>query len=195
MDVLRRDLVQHYRWLREGGYNDSHSGNASVRTREEIIITPTGAWAERLRVEELVHWSLDDEPPPRASMDARLHQAVYAALPDARAILHSHCPHLVALTLDGDPFVPQDFEGMHYFGPQVPVVEVDPAHYFEQSPAKTAEALRSAPAAVVRGHGVYVWGTHLEQAYQRTTAVELSARIAWLARSNPGRAPRGLRGG
>lgn len=181
MEWLRRELVQHYRWLREGGYNDSHSGNASVRTRDSILITPTGAWAERLRPEALVQWPLTAEPPAAASMDARLHQAVYAALPQAGAILHSHCPHLVALTLGGHPFVPRDFEGLHYFGPQVPVVEVDPAHYFEQSPARTAEALRSAPAAVVRGHGVYVWGAGLEQAFQRTTAVELSAKIAWLA--------------
>ena len=45
--ALRDDLVQYYRWLREYGYNDSHSGNASVREGDHIWVTPDLAPSSR----------------------------------------------------------------------------------------------------------------------------------------------------
>ena len=52
MTVLKQELVQHYGWLRKYGYNDSHSGNASVRDDSTIWVTPTGACADTLHADE-----------------------------------------------------------------------------------------------------------------------------------------------
>jgi L-fuculose-phosphate aldolase len=179
--AARDDLVQYYRWLRERGYNDSHSGNASVRENDFFWVTPTGAFAELLKPHDLIACPLHGDVPAGASLDTALHRAVYAACPGARAVLHSHGAYTVAITLGGEDFVPPDFEGRHYFG-RVPVLDVPYAEYWTQAPARVAQALASSPVAVVRGHGVYARGETLELAYKWTCSLELSAKTAVIAR-------------
>lgn len=178
----RRRLVRYYRWLRRYGLNDSHSGNASLRLGDRVLITPTGACADTLKPRQLIAGPLEGERPPGASRDWALHQAIYLRHPRAGAILHSHCPHAVALTLTGSDFVPVDLEGALYF-PRVPAVDVDVARYVECAPGPLAQALDSHGIALLRAHGVYAMGETLDQAYQLTCSLEQSATIAWLART------------
>ena len=177
---LSTQLVQYYRWLRQYGLNDSHSGNASVREGDTIWITPTGACADTLEIADLIPCRLGQPPPPQASLDAPLHLSVYKNNAQARAVLHSHCPHLVALTLTGADFVPIDFEGQYYFS-TIPVLTIDYEHYIAQSPQLVAELLVDHRAAVVRGHGLYVQAKTLNLAYKWTCSLELSAKTAFLA--------------
>lgn len=191
MTDLRAELVRHYRLLREHGLNDSHSGNASVRDGDQVWVTPTGACADSLAPADLVRCDLGAAPaaaiPAGASLDAPLHLAVYRRNPAARAVLHSHGPHAIALTLGGDDLVPVDFEGGYYF-PRVPVLAARAsgagaaADYVAQSPALVAEALAAHKCCIWRGHGVYAWGEDLDRAYKWSSSVEAAARIAWLAR-------------
>jgi L-fuculose-phosphate aldolase len=174
------DLVRHYRWLRRCGINDSHSGNLSVRRGPQAWITPTGACADTLRTDQLVSGRLEEAPPAGASLDAALHWAVYQQVSSAGAVMHSHGPYTVAVTLDGTDFVPADFEGQLYF-PRVPVLTIDHARYLSDSPGQVAAALRDHPIAVVRGHGVYARGDTLALAYKWTCSLEHSAKTAWLA--------------
>ncbi len=180
MDI-RQELVQVYRWLRQYGLNDSHSGNASVRVEDEFWITPTGACADTLGVDDLVRCPVTGELPERASLDAPLHRAVYRACPGVRAVLHSHGPASIAVTLDGRDFRPVDFEGQYYFR-QVPVIRMPYSAYVERSPEAVAAALKAHPVAVVCGHGVYAAGESLDRAYKWTCSLESSARLWLLAR-------------
>ncbi|HKJ07574.1 MAG TPA: class II aldolase/adducin family protein [Gammaproteobacteria bacterium] len=177
---LREDLVRHYRWLRRYGLNDSHSGNASIRDGERFWITPTGACADTLQPDDLIACRLD-RIADGASLDAPLHAAVYRANANATAVLHSHGAHSVAMTMDGEDFVPADFEGQYYFE-RVPVLTIPYPRYVQESPDAVAQALASHPIAVVRGHGVYACAATLNLAYKWTNSLELSARTAWLAR-------------
>ncbi len=179
---IREELAVYYRWLRQYGYNDSHSGNISARDGHSFWITPTGACADLIRAEDFVRCPLAGELPAGASGDAALHRAVYARAPQARAVIHSHCPHAVGLTMDGRDFTPPDFEGQLYF-PRVPVICVDYAVYFEQAAAQVAAALAAHPVCIVRGHGVYARGESLEQAWKWTCSLEMSARTAFVART------------
>jgi L-fuculose-phosphate aldolase len=179
--TVRQQLVEHYRWLRQYGLNDSHSGNASVRVGDLVWITPTGSCADTLAVNELICFDLNDAPPAGASQDAPLHRSIYRNNPQARAVLHSHCPHAIALTMNGDDYVPVDFEGQLYF-PRVPVVSIAHGDYFAESPGRIGSLLSQYPVAIVRGHGVYTWGETVNQAYKWSCSLELSARTGWLAR-------------
>ena len=178
----KRELVDIYRWLRRYGYNDSHSGNISVRKGKRFWVTPTGACADTLRETDLVCCRLEGPVPKGASLDARLHQSVYAASPEAGAVVHSHCPHAVALTLNGEDYLPPDFEGQLYM-PRVPVLSVDYSAYVDEAPGLVAQALVKARVVIVRGHGVYARGGSLDEAYKWTCSLELSARTTWLART------------
>jgi L-fuculose-phosphate aldolase len=178
---LKQDLVRYYRWLRQYGINDSHSGNASVREDETIWVTPTGGCADTLQAEELAACTLAGEISKGASLDAALHVAVYQHNPKARAILHSHGAHTVALTMNGEDFIPPDFEGQYYFS-HVPVISIDYDRYLQDAPQQVAGILAEYPIMVVRGHGVYAQAETLNLAYKWTCSLELSARTAFLAK-------------
>ncbi len=179
MDI-KQDLVRHYRWLRQYGNNDSHSGNASVRVDDGLWVTPTGACADTLTADDLVFCPLTGACAGDASLDAPLHQQVYQANPRSRAILHSHGPYTVAITLSGEDFVPLDFEGQYYF-PRVPVVSIPYDQYVELAPAAVAGGLADHRIMVVRGHGVYACAESLNLAYKWTCSLELSAKTAVIA--------------
>lgn len=178
----RRALALCYRRLRRHGLNDSHSGNASIRDGALAWVTPTGCSGDTLVAADLLPCPLDAAPPAGASLDAPLHLAVYAANPRAAAVLHSHGPHSIAMTLAGGDFLPVDFEGRYYF-PRVPVIDIPHDLYTARSPGEVAAALAEHRICVVRGHGVYAAGETLDLAYKWTCSLESSARIAWLARA------------
>lgn len=176
----RRELVRYYRWLRTYGYNDSHSGNASVRVGEHYWITPTGSGADTLTAEQLLCCHTDGYLPPGASGDSRLHLAIYQQNTHHRAVLHAHSPHCIALTLHTDAFRPIDFEGQLYFS-SVPVLDIPADDYWTQSPTAVAHALQQHRAVIVRGHGVYCAAENLDLAYKWICSLELSAKIAYLS--------------
>lgn len=179
---VRVALVRYYRWLRRHGLNDSHSGNASALDGDIAWVTPSGCGGDTLEPGDLLPCRPGETPPSGASLDAPLHLAVYAACPEARAVLHSHGPHSIAMTLAGADFVPADFEGRYYF-PVVPVLDIPPEDYTRRSPAEVAATLARHRICVVRGHGVYAAAASLDLAYKWTCSLESSARIAWLARA------------
>lgn len=174
------ELLQYYRWLRVYGYNDGHSGNASMRIGSAIWITPTGACADTLASSEFIHCDMGGKIGHGASLDAPLHLAVYRHNHDSGAVLHSHCPHAVAMTMGGEEFRPEDFEGRLYF-PVVPVFDIPYENYVAESPERIGMALATHRVVISRGHGVYAWGEDLNQAYKWTCSLEMSAKTAWLA--------------
>jgi L-fuculose-phosphate aldolase len=178
----RQELLNYYRWLRQFAYNDSHSGNASVKDAESFWVTPTGACADTLRIDQLIQCPLQGDCPPGASLDAPLHQQVYQKNPQVGAVLHSHGANTVAVTLDGKDFSPVDFEGQLYF-PRVPVISIPYERYVAEAPQAVAAMLAQEKICVVRGHGVYSCAESLNLAYKWTCSLELSARTYLLART------------
>jgi len=181
VEQLKEQLVEHYRWLRQYGCNDSHSGNASFRWHDEIWLTPTGCCADTLQIDDLVKCDIDGNMEHRASLDAPLHIEVYQQNSQARAVFHSHGPHAIAMTLDGTDFVPVDFEGQYYF-PVVPVMTIPYEDYVALSPALVSRSLSEHKVTIVKGHGIYARADSINLAYKWSCSVELSAKIAWLER-------------
>ncbi len=178
-ESLKQQLVEHYKWLRQYGCNDSHSGNASFRWHNQVWVTPTGCCADTLMVDDLICCDIDGTIAEGASLDAPLHVQVYQQNAKARAVFHSHGPHTVALTFSGENFVPIDFEGQYYF-PVVPVISIAYSDYIEQAPSAVATTLQDHKVMVVRGHGVYAVAETINLAYKWSCSIELSAKTAWL---------------
>jgi L-fuculose-phosphate aldolase len=177
------ELIQTYQWLRQYGLNDSHSGNCSFLDGEDFWVTPTGACADTLRADGLICSTLQGSPAEGSSLDAALHQAVYLKNTSSQAVLHSHNPYTIALTLDGNDFTPPDFEGFYYFG-TVPVINVDFGQYAIEAPALVANRLMENRIVIVRGHGVYSCAESINLAYKWVCSLELSAKTAYLARTS-----------
>lgn len=177
----KQQLIRHYQWLRQYGYNDSHSGNASIREDQTIWVTPTGACADTLHAEQLVTCHIDGDIGDNASLDAGLHLRVYQKNSDAGAVLHSHGAYSVAMTMDGEDFVPQDFEGQLYFK-KIPVISIPYNQYIDKAADAVSDVLSEHPVVVVRGHGVYVTAETINLAYKWTCSFELSAKTCFIAK-------------
>jgi L-fuculose-phosphate aldolase len=182
----KTDLIQTYHWLRQYGYNDSHSGNISIRDGDTIWVTPTGACADTLTEEDLIACPLEGDPGKGASLDAPLHMQCYRENPKLGAVIHSHGPYSVGITMDLSDYTPADFEGQYYF-PNVPILRIDYDTYVDEAPAQVAAALKNNKLVIVAGHGVYAAAENLNLAYKWTCSLELSAKtdlIHRLARTN-----------
>jgi L-fuculose-phosphate aldolase len=178
---IKDDLIRHNHWLRIYGYNDSHSGNASVRDGNTIWVTPTGSCADTLIADELIACSLHEKPAPGASLDAPLHLAVMKKNPAINAVLHSHGAYSVAMTMHGEDFYPADFEGHLYFK-KIPVISIPYERYVQDAAELVSEMLLQHPITVVRGHGVYAAAKSLNLAYKWTCSFEQSAKTCFLAK-------------
>ncbi len=158
----------------------SHGGNVSVRAPGGgALISATGAMLGRLTRERLVEVDADgrarDAGAPAPSSDTRIHLAVYAACPDAGAVVHAHPVHAIALGFHRDAIEPRNLEG-RLFIPRVPVVETE----WERSAEPVAAALADVPVVVVRGHGAYARGADVWDALRVVSALEEAAEILHL---------------
>lgn len=105
-----------------------------------------------------------------------------SANPQVRALLHSHGPYTVALTLNGENFHPVDFEGQLYFS-RVPVMVIPYERHFAEASQAVAEMLAEHPIMVVRWHGVHACAASLNLACKCTCSLEHSAKTACIAQS------------
>ncbi len=178
---IKDDLVRHFHWLRRYGLNDSHGGTASVRDGECIWVTPAECCADALSSGDLVECDILGAIAPSACPEAAVHLAIYQANPRARAVLQSHGPYTVAMTMDSEEFVPAAVAG-NGSGGRVPVVTIPQDSFRDDAPETLARVLAEVPVAVVRGHGVFACAESPDQAYRWTTSLEHSARTAFIAR-------------
>lgn len=169
------------------GLLTSHGGNASVRRPAGgALITRTGAMLSRLTPRDLVvvdaqGTPLDEAPHDEATDDERLagpssdtaiHLAIYDALRETEAVLHTHPVYATARAFGVPTIEPINLEAVLFLG-RVPVVVAE----WTGSAAPVAEALRECPIVVVRGHGAYARGRDPWDALRVTSALEEAARI------------------
>jgi ribulose-5-phosphate 4-epimerase/fuculose-1-phosphate aldolase len=89
--------------LFQRGYTVGAAGNISARLEDGWLITPTDACLGRLDPAELAkvdaggQWVSGAKP----SKTLVLHRGIYGNDGEARAVIHTHSTHLVALTLAG----------------------------------------------------------------------------------------------
>lgn len=163
------------------GLISSHAGNISTRSGNSLTITRHGATLGRLCREDLLTVGMGaEEDAGEASCELPTHRAVYAAT-EAGALLHTHPPHGIVLSLMESRILPLDVEGLHVVG-EVPVVNASSPVASLEMAALIAEALGEYRLCMLRGHGLFVRGETLGEAFCLTTAFEASARVGYLAR-------------
>ena len=165
------------------GLVSSHSGNLSIRLGERLIITRRGSRLGCLQENDLIETGIskNDRHTPLASVELAVHRAIYRETP-AMAIVHTHPPHGVALSLTETEIVPSDTEGLNTVG-RVPVLgwnmEIKPGGLADI----IAEALKTRHIVMVHGHGSFAIGQLLEEAHNFTTAFEESCQVLCLLKS------------
>ncbi|WP_299429295.1 class II aldolase/adducin family protein [uncultured Meiothermus sp.] len=170
------------------GLASATSGNYSVREREGLWITRSGAQKAHLTPDDLLLLPLEPNPEKDqwASVERVIHRTIYQQT-DATAVVHAHPRYAIALSFHLDSIVPIDLEGLYYFD-QIPVLTPRTASGTQEAADAVAEALQNRWACVVRGHGAFVKGTEqvseksLLQAYSLMTSLEEACEVLFLER-------------
>jgi ribulose-5-phosphate 4-epimerase/fuculose-1-phosphate aldolase len=189
---LRDAIVEHARSLHVRGLSPGTSGNISVRTDGGFLMTPTGSSfgaldAARLSLLDADGRHVDGDPPTKESL---LHLALYAERPDARAVVHLHSTHAVAVAClddtDPDDVLPPLTP---YYAMRVGRLPLVP--YGRPGDPALAEAVRArapeSPALLLANHGPIVAGTSLDAAASAVEEVEETAKLVLLLRGLPAR--------
>ena len=186
MPELRRQLIETACRMAPANLNRGSAGNLSVRTRENgldgYLITPSGMDYEVLVPEDIVFMRLDGTPDGRRkpSSEWRVHHDIYAARPDAGAILHAHSPFATSLAC-----LRRDIPPFHYmiarFGGDT-IRCADYATFGSQALSDNAlVALRDRCACLLANHGLLVFGKTLAQLFALAVEFEALCEQYWRA--------------
>jgi len=160
--------------LDAAGFMPNKSGNLSVRTAAGFLITPSGTPYAALTAPDLVECTQAGAN-GRASSEWRLHAAVYAARPEARAVVHTHSPHATALSCARRAIPP-----LHYMITLAGSTTIPCAAHATFGTQELADAaiaaLGAGRACLLANHGVLAIGTTLAGAETLAREVENLAR-------------------
>jgi methylthioribulose-1-phosphate dehydratase len=164
------------------GWVPGSAGNLSARIDDETIaITRSGVHKGRLSNADIIEVALDGTARAqgqRPSAETLLHCQLYRLFPPVGAVLHGHSVAATVLSMAGAINF-ADYEILKAFGFASHEVSVDlPVYDNDQDIARLAKLIEPDLAAeppiayVIRGHGVYAWGTSVEHAFWRLEALE-----------------------
>jgi L-fuculose-phosphate aldolase len=165
------------------------AGNVSVRSGDLVAVSPSGLRYADLAPELVGVHTLDGAPVEARlapSSELPLHLAVYAARPEAGAIVHTHSPAATALSTLTDS-IPAVHYYLAMFGGAVRVAPYA-TYGTDELAANAVEALRDRTGCLLGNHGAVTIGPDL------ATAHDLSVYLEWLCdvylRAAPAGSPR-----
>ncbi|MDO8733689.1 MAG: class II aldolase/adducin family protein [Elusimicrobiota bacterium] len=172
------DIIKFGREMMMQGLNNSHSGNVSCRRTNTIYITRHGARLGDLSFQDFVAVNLkDDKRDKDASIEIKVHRAIYLANPQVEAIVHAHPPAAIALSLNFEKIIPVDMEGSYYL-PEIPVLSECKEVISSECVAENLPKLLSKyKIVVIKGHGSFAVGKNFEEAYLYTSVCESASKI------------------
>ncbi len=182
-EPVRSEVWRHARAMWEVGLVVGSAGNVSCRVPQRsdfIAITPTAVPYERLTAGEIVIVDLSSgrsvESSRAASYELPMHLEIYRALPEVRAIVHTHAPFVTTLSVLRRPLPPIIDEMMLYFGGTIEVSD----YAFTGTPQigrNAVGALGDRTGVILANHGNVCVGRTLEQALHVATVMESCARV------------------
>ncbi len=191
---LRDRIAEFGKSIFDRGMTAGSSGNISVRLEDGWLLTPTNSCLGRLdpaRISKLAPDGrhIGGDPP---SKELFLHGAMYEMRGSARAIVHLHSTHSVAVSclpeIDPENVLPPLTA---YYVMKIGRLPLIP--YYRPGDAKLGEAIRGyaakSHAVLLANHGPVVAGKSLEDAVYATEELEETAKLYLLLH---GRNPRCL---
>ncbi len=169
-------------WQRQ--YVDGNGGNISCRVGGGLVLcTPTLVSKGDLRPEDLCLVDMTGRQTAGArgcTSEILMHLEIYRAVPEAKAIVHSHPPHAIAYAITGR--IPVDRVIPEY---EVFVGQVALARYETPGTRAFAESVlphvRSHNTVLLANHGVVCWADSVTRAEWLTEIVDTYCRVLILA--------------
>lgn len=164
----------------QAGLTSSRFGNISILNGRDIFITRTGSMLDEISEDQITDVDLSGPcmNDKIASTEVCVHRAIYNRT-SAKAIIHTHSPYAVALSLLEDEIEPIDSEGKHFLG-MMPVV--DGSFGTDILAENVSLALMAHNACIARGHGAFAAGKSLAESYTIACMAEHSSQVRYLAK-------------
>lgn len=185
-ELLRERVIATALGMNAAGINRAKAGNVSARWRaggfDGFLITPTGVAYDRLSPDDVVAVARDGEARGRLapSSEWRFHRDVYAARPDAQAIVHTHAPFCTTLACLG-----RGIPAFHYMVAVAGGRDIRCAPYATFGSQELADAavaaLAGRRACLLANHGMIAIGADLDCALGLAIEVEALAETYWRA--------------
>jgi ribulose-5-phosphate 4-epimerase/fuculose-1-phosphate aldolase len=167
------------------GLTPGRTGNLSCRIADEIVVTPTGASLGSLDARRLAIIDLDGRPVRGGlpTKEAAMHAALYRSRPTARAVVHLHSTHAVAVSCLADIDERSALPPLTaYFAMRVGRLPRVP-YFAPGDPAlgiAVEEMAHEHHAMLLANHGSVVAGNDLLLAADAAEEIEETARLALL---------------
>lgn len=179
LKLLKNELIKYGSIINSKGFSPGTSGNLSLRYKDKIIITASGASNGDLNYEDLVLIDFNGnlvKGDKKPSSEKMLHVEFYKKRPDINAIIHVHPTFLSSFAAARKSLEePVMAENVYYFG-KIPL-----ADYAMPSSAelvtKTAKYFDKYNAVLMANHGFIVGDIDLQQAYLKLELAESYAQI------------------
>jgi L-fuculose-phosphate aldolase len=159
------------------------AGNISVRVGEMVVMTPSGVAYDQLAETDICVLDADGnllDGQGKRSSEWPMHRRIYDLTP-AAAIVHTHSPFAVAIST-----ICAELPAIHYSILRLggPTVRVAPYTTFGSDGLAgfVAAALADRSGALLQNHGAVVYGSSLDEAYDRALLLEWLAEVYWRAR-------------
>lgn len=188
LDDVMEGVLMVSRKLFEEGLVKSTFGVASARIpgSEYVVITPSGFRKEKVAKENLVIVDLDGSIVSgklRPSSETPMHVYIHKKIEDAECVVHTHSPMATVFAILEMDIPCITSEQAFMFGGKIPVVRnySFPGTSNIDELESIVEALRGRKAALLKRHGIVVYGENFEQALDNAVVVEEIATSAILA--------------
>jgi L-fuculose-phosphate aldolase len=181
--AARARVAALYRELGRRGMCSSSSGNVSLRHGAGMLITATGIAADAITARQVTEMTLDGavRAGPKPSSEWHLHAGVYAAFPDAGAVVHTHADAATALAC-----LNQGLPVFHYmiagFGGALRCAPYVTFGTRELADAAVA-AMKGRSACLLANHGMVLFGRDADHALSQAVLLETLCRQYLLARA------------
>lgn len=180
---LRQAIVDTVRRMNALGINQGSSGNASVRFKDSMLITPSGMLYEQMTGNDVVRVRLSDgefrargdlEP----SSEWRFHRDILTARKDMDAVVHTHGRAAATLAC-----LHQSIPAFHYMVAVAGGDSIRCAPYAlfgtQELSDLALKALEDRKACLLANHGLIACDGSLEKALALAVEVETLSDIYW----------------
>lgn len=180
-----RAIIRICNLLYQKGMLAGADGNVTVRvSKNEMLTTVSGAHKGMLKEEDVVLVDFAGRlisGTGTPSSETAMHIAVYNKMEDAGAVVHTHAPWTMALSLSG-----LGYDAGLLAESSMILNEVVEVPFEEPGSRELAQAVASSlgkgPALILERHGSLTYGSNLEEAFALMECLEHNAKIIALSR-------------
>ena len=180
--MLRESLLKSMQALEELGLNRGTSGNASVRQKNNFLVTPSGIAVKDMTTSQMVEMDMQGAVirTGKPSSEWRFHRDIYLARPEVNAVIHTHSMFATTLAC-----LQKEIPPFHYMIAIAGGSNIRCSKYqlFGTQALSNAAilALKDRRACLLAKHGMIAIGRDLAQAMEIAFEVEGLCEQYWRA--------------